>query len=174
VRRGADLDFAGDTLVLSLGQFKGEAGVQTQGAQSTGGVQRLYDQMSFGAYYSDSPDRNAASILTVDGTLDPTAGTGSVKVAASDASGVQRVVVAFTGGDGRWESADLAFDDVAQKWSGVITATAATQFFVQVADAAGNVAVNDNKGRYYALIAPVPLATGRSIGARIYLPAVVR
>jgi len=36
------------------------------------------------------------------------------------------------------------------------------------------VAVNDNKGRYYALIAPAPLAPGRSLGASIYLPAVAR
>ena len=175
VRSGAGLDFAGDTLVLSLGQFKGEAGLQAQGVQNTGGVQRLYDQMSFGAYYSDNPDRNAANILSVDGILDSAAGQGTVKVAAADeASGVQRVVVAYTDGGGRWESADLAFDGAAQKWSGIITGTAATYFFVQVVDAAGNVAVNDNKGRYYALIAPAPLAPGRSLGASIYLPAVAR
>ncbi len=103
------------------------------------GVQRLYDQMSFGTYYSNSPDRNAASVISVDGVLNPAAGTGEIKVAASDSSGIHRVVVAFTGGDGSWNSADLAYDVPAQKWTGMIAGTAATQFFVQVVDGAGNV-----------------------------------
>ena len=109
------------------------------------------------------------------GRVNSAAGTGEIKVAASDSSGIHRVVVAFTGGDGSWNSADLAYDASAQKWTGMIAGTAATQFFVQVVDAAGNVTVNDNKGRYYSLAVPAPLATGRALsGGSLYLPAVRR
>ena len=171
------LDRAGDTLLLSLGQFTSNPAasqVARNAPATTGGVQRLYDQMSFGAYYSNSPDRNAANIRSVDGILDPATGLASVKVTASDSSGVQQVVVAFTDGDGRWESTPLAFDSRAQTWTGTLSGTLTTQFFVQVVDAAGNVALNDNKGRYYNLVQPAPLAAGQPIGGRIYLPTVSR
>lgn len=177
VRSRADLRRASDALILSLGQYSSNPAASRSvaaAAPAAGGVQRLYDQMSFGAYYSNSPDRNAASIRSVDGILDPATGTGSVKVVASDASGVQRVVVAFTSGDGRWSSADLALNQPPLAWTGVISGSLTTQFFVQVVDAAGNVAVNDNKGRYYSLASPAPLAQGQPVGRRLYLPAVLR
>lgn len=178
VRNGVGLGPAGDTLVLSLGQFKGgtTAGAADDAAgTSSTGVQRLYDQMSFSTYYSNSPDRNAASILSVDGVLNQAAGRGDIKVAATDGSGIYRAVVAFTAGEGRWASTDLAFDPAAQKWTGVITGAITTQFLVQVVDNAGNVAVNDNKGRYYTLAVPAPLATGKPLsGWNVYLPAMRR
>jgi hypothetical protein len=135
---------------------------------------RIFDQMSFGTYYSESPDRNAANIAFIDGILDPVAGTGEVKVEANDSSGIHRVLVAYTAGQGQWESKDLEFDEQTQKWTGAIPGANTTLFFVQVVDNAGNVAVNENKGRYYSLAPPPPLATGRQVGSRVYLPVVVR
>jgi hypothetical protein len=164
---------AADTVVMNLGQFKSNTNVTGAAIGSTG-VNRIYDQMAFGTYYSQSPDRNAANILLVDGILAPTTNTGQIKVEARDASGVHRVVIAYTAGQGKWQSANLAFDAVSQKWTGVISGTVNTQFFVQVVDKAGNVAINDNKGRYYPLPPPLPLATGRSIDRRLYLPLVTR
>ena len=173
IRTSVGLPGAADTVVMNLGQFKSNTNVTGAAIGSTG-VNRIYDQMAFGTYYSQSPDRNAANILLVDGILAPTTNTGQIKVEARDASGVHRVVIAYTAGQGKWQSANLAFDAVSQKWTGVISGTVNTQFFVQVVDKAGNVAINDNKGRYYPLTPPLPLATGRSIDRRLYLPLVTR
>ena len=178
-RSSATAPGAPDTVVMSLGQYSSTGStVNASGKLVDTGVNRIYDQMSFSAYYSQSPDRNAANIDFVDGVLDAAAGLGQIKVEASDSSGINRVLIAFTssqgGSQGQWLSKDLRFNAATQKWTGVISGTVSTQFFVQVVDNAGNVAANDNKGRYYRLAAPLPLATGRSINRRIYLPIVVR
>jgi hypothetical protein len=157
-----------DTVVMSLGQFlPGEEGPATE---------RLYTQLSFGTYYSQSPDRNAAHIEFVDGVLNPATGTATIKVETFDDSGIQRVVVAYTAGDGVWASKDLSLDETTLKWSGVISATVNTRYFVQVVDKAGNVAVNSNKGRYYPLLPPLELAPGRGLvnGRRVFLPVIRR
>lgn len=156
--------YAADMLVLSPGQFSGD---------SDDGSIRLYSQMSLGALYSDSPDATPPEVLHVDGMLDPATETGLIKVDASDPAGVQRVVVAFTHGGGVWQSQDLPYDPARLKATGVITdVTAGVRYFVQVADGAGNVAVADNKGRYYALLPPLPLASGQGVGSYLYLPIV--
>ncbi len=93
---------------------------------------------------------------------------------AQDPSGVYRVVIAYNPGQGQWESTNLGYEAATQKWTGIISGTVNTQFFVQVVDKAGNVAINDNKGHYYTLTPPLPLATGRPIDRRIYLPIVTR
>lgn len=159
---------AADTVVMSLGQYQGGTGGQ--------GVARIYDRMALGVFYSNSPDQNPAAVTFVDGVLDAQAGKGHIKVEAADGSGVGRVVVAFTNGQGLWQSQDLGFAPATQKWTGTITGTMGTEYFVQVVDAAGNVAIADNKGSYYRLAVPLPLAAGRPVvmEQRIFLPAVRR
>lgn len=156
-----------DTVVLSLGQFD----------QHTG-TERLYDRMSLDTFYSDSQDQTPPAILFVDGVLDEDAGQGEIKVETQDDSGISQVVVAYTdnplSGQGEWNSVDLTFRPATQKWSGTITGTVKTRYFVQVVDAAGNVAVNDNKGQYHPLQAPLPLAQGRMVEHRLYLPTLQR
>jgi hypothetical protein len=175
IRNRAGIPGAADTVVMSLGQFSSTNAINAASFAGTG-VNRIFDQMSFSTYYSNSPDRNAANIAFLDGVLDPASGLGQVKVEAQDSSGILRVVVAYheRTGQGQWQSKDLTYEPVTQKWTTVITGTANTEFFVQVVDNAGNVAINNNKGRYYPLAVPLPLATGRSIGGRVYLPLVVR
>ncbi len=69
----------------------------------------------------------------------------------------------------------MAFDGATQKWTGVITGTTTTRYFVQVVDGAGNVATGDNKGRYYPLLPPLPLAAGSPLPQRqIFLPLLLR
>ena len=168
IRNGAGIS---DTVVMSLGQFRNDASVQ--GAAIDTGVNRIFDQMSFGTYYSNSPDRNAANISFVDGVLTTSGaatGVGQIKVETQDSSGIYRVVVAYHEGQEQWESKDLAYDNSAQKWTTTITGTVNTAFFVQVVDNAGNVAVNNNKGRNYRLMAPLPLAAGRPVVSRVLLP----
>ncbi|MGH9818463.1 MAG: hypothetical protein ACRD6I_20570, partial [Candidatus Acidiferrales bacterium] len=79
VRSSASVQGAADTLVLSLGQYQSNASALAAGVTQDAGVVRVFDQMSFGTYYSDSPDRNAANIASIDGVLDPVAGTGQIK-----------------------------------------------------------------------------------------------
>ena len=171
IRGGADVPGAPDTLVMSLGQYQSDTAAL--GIAADTGVNRIFDQMSFGTYYSDSPDRNAADISFVDGVLltsGATTGVGQIKVETQDSSGIHRVVVAYHEDQDQWESKDLAYDNSTQKWTTTITGTVNTEFFVQVVDNAGNVAVNNNKGRNYRLMAPLPLVAGRPISSRIYLP----
>jgi hypothetical protein len=161
VQSSAFIPGARDTVVLALGQY-----------DSDSGAQRVFDRMDFDTYYSLSEDRKLAEIEHVDAIFDAGAGKGIFKVAAADSSGISRVLIAYTEGIGNWSSHDLVFDTAIAKWSGAISATANTRYFVQVVDGAGNIAVDDNKGRYFSLLPPLPLAQGRAIEQRIYLPRV--
>jgi hypothetical protein len=161
VRRNDSISSSSEMLVTVLGQYNSDTGAE-----------RVYDDMSFGTYYSDSPDTELPTISHVDGVLDEAAGAGAIKVAASDASGVIRVVVAYTEGQGGWRSGDLTFDEGMGRWTGTITGTQQTRYFVQVVDGAGNVAVDDNKGRYHPLWKPLPFVADAANPA--YLPLVVK
>ena len=163
LQSGQDLSSAADTLVMSLGQY-----------DPTADTQRTFSQMTLNTLYSFSVDSVPAAIEHLDGILDESAGTGLIKVETYDDSGIGRVVVAYTQGQGQWLTRDLAFDAAASKWTGTITSTNQTKFFVQVVDGAGNVAVSDNKGQYYPVVPPLPLAEGRQIEQKVYLPAVQR
>ncbi|GAH00275.1 unnamed protein product, partial [marine sediment metagenome] len=60
-----------------------------------------------------------------------------------------RVGVAYTLGDGVWDTTDLtrsAGDP--NVWLGTIRDEETIEWFVQALDGAGNVAINDNKGAY--------------------------
>jgi len=92
-------------------------------------------------------------------------------VEATDPSGVVRVLVAYTAGDGVWHNQDLIDDMNTLKWRGEITATLQTRYFVQAVDGAGNVGLAHNKGRYYALLPPAPLVQGGE-PYKIYLPLI--
>ncbi len=167
LQNSASISNSADTLVLSLGQF-----------DPNSNTQRLFDQMALNTLYSFSADQTPAEILFVDGVLDRAAGKGRVKVDAQDGSGVKRVVLAFTdnslAGPQSWQSRDLTYDPVAGMWTGEITGTVRSRFFVQAVDAGGNVAVADNKGAYYALTEPLPLVPGRDLppGFSLYLPSI--
>ncbi|HXF60024.1 MAG TPA: hypothetical protein VNK95_00325, partial [Caldilineaceae bacterium] len=171
---------ASDMILMSLGQYRSHPTAQAagEGEAREQGINRIFSQMSFSTYYSNSPDRNAASISFIDGVLitppNVTPGQGQIKVETTDDTGIHRVVVAYHEQQGQWQSQDLTFDAAAQKWTGVITGTTNTEFFIQVVDEAGNVAVNNNKGRFYPLAAPLPLAQGAQIVGPLYLPLIQR
>lgn len=110
----------------------------------------------------------------VDAILDEANGKGRFKVEATDAGGVARVVIAYTDGTGVWSSQDLLFDAATAKWTGAITATGSTRYFVQVVDSAGSIAIDDDKGRYHPLLPPLPLIQGRTLERRSDPPHVRR
>ncbi len=152
-----------DTVVLSLGQYSA--------AENT---LRLYDRMTLRAFYSSQADITPPSVTYVVGEYDPAEKGGRIKVKADDPSDIVRVVVAFTRGDGTWESQDLPYDARTHRASGTVRTGPGTQFLVQVVDAAGNVAVIDNKGRYFTLASPLPYASPLPPVPRGYLPLVQR
>lgn len=143
----------GERLVTVLGQFN----AQTE-------TERLYEQLSFDIYYhADSTDYVAPDIVCVRSGLE--ADTATVFVKAADPLGIETVVVAYTDGGGTWDSIALAKQG--NGWTGSFPANAEAEFFVQVVDKAGNVAVSDNDGRYFM--------PGEAKGAcRIHLPLIVR
>ncbi len=91
LQSGSTAPGAGDTVVLSLGQFNGD--------QDT---ERIYEQMAFGTLYSNSPDQTPPTVHFVDGVLNPDTGEGMIKVEAGDDSGVAQVRVAFTRQSTEW------------------------------------------------------------------------
>ena len=150
------------TLLAVLGQY-----------DSHSATERLYDRMAFATYFSSNPDTQPPQITHADGTLDVAGHRGSLKVQADDDSGVIRVVAAFTDNLGTWQSQDLAYEYTSNEWTGVITATLATYYFIQAVDGAGNVAVDDAKGEYHRFLAPWPLIDDQKPNA-IYLPCLVK
>jgi hypothetical protein len=130
-----------DMVLTQLGQYNAQTGQE-----------RLYDGMSLGVYYSSSPDWTPPEIIYVGERAGPTPGKATVKVGVQDSlSGVMGGQVTYTAGDGQWHSAELAYDAPPDKWTAEIPAVPHTLYFVQMVDNGGNVAVADNKGRYYTL-----------------------
>ena len=144
-----------ETLATVMGQYN-----------SAEGMERIYDQMSFDVYYSDSYDWWEPIVLSVDGVL--SGGTARIKMEAIDASGIHQVVVVYADGSGTLVSKDLTYDSDTLKWTGEIPATEETIFYAQVVDGAGNVATADNKGVWYTL---EEVETGPIV---IYLPLVLK
>jgi hypothetical protein len=161
VRSSQSISTTSEMVVSALGQYN-----------STAQAEWLYEQMTFDSYFSESPDTVLPAITHIDGVLKEATASGHLKVEAADASGILRVVVAYTDGQGQWLSRDLAFDAAKVKWTGVISGTAETRFIVQVVDGAGNVTVSDNKGRYHRLLLPLPLI--EAAPERLYLPLVTK
>jgi|GEM_PF-748716 len=140
-----------ENLVALLGQYRAETRTE-----------RLYDRLAFDLFYSASPDRLPPTISLVSAAA--MGGAARVKVAVADPAGIHRVVVAYTAGGGAWASVDLVYDGIMRKWVGAIPAGVA--WFVQAVDGAGNVAVADNKGRYFT--------TRGGDMRRVYLPTVLK
>ncbi len=144
----------GDRLVAVLGQFR--ASSQTE---------RLYDRLSLDVYYHpDSEDWVPPRILSMSSEL--LEATATVNVRAEDISGIHTAIVAYTHGDGEWNSAALNHSE--SSWTGDFSADAGTEFFVQVVDGAGNVAVLDRGGLYYRPGESVSLVP------QIFLPLIMK
>jgi hypothetical protein len=149
-------------LVTLLGQFNGATNAE-----------RLYDHVAFDTYYSNDPDIQPPQFTYVDGVLNEHTNIGLIKVEVTDPAGIVRVLAAFTTADGVWHNQDLTYDSKTLKWSGAITATLQTRYFLQAVDGAGNVGLAHNKGRYYALLPPAPLVQG-GVPYKIYLPIIFK
>jgi len=157
-----------ERLVLILGQFHHTDVVSNH----VEGIERLYDQVTYEVYYSDSdditpPTLEEVSTIRQDVSPRPALESGAslqqtstirFVVKVSDASGVERVVVVYTDGTGPWESLDLTYDPDADEWTGELTGvTGEIAFMAQAVDGAGNVAASRAKGQYFT---PIPVDAG--------------
>jgi hypothetical protein len=119
--------------------------------------------MTYTVYYTNTKDHVPPSIWSIDAFR---GGTNSqVVVEVTDLSDVVRVGVAYTPGDGVWQTTDLT-RSVANPnlWTGTLPLDESIEWFVQALDGAGNVAVNDNKGAYF----------GPAADNRVWLPLITR
>ena len=126
------------------------------------GIERLFDVMTYTVYYSNTMDLIPPSIWLVDAYR--LESSSQVVVEATDLSDVVRVGVAYTLGDGVWDTTDLTRSEGNPNlWTGTIPYEETIEWFVQALDGAGNVAINDNKGAYFG-----PSAN------RVWLPLITR
>jgi hypothetical protein len=127
------------------------------------GIERLWDRLTYDAYYSSEGDKIDPTIWRVEAAQLHDRATFQVEV--TDDSGIERVVAAYSLGSGTWNSIDLSYDAGEEAWSGDLSLTEgdSVDYFIQAVDGAGNVATGDNKGFYFE---PVTL--------NVYLPLVVR
>jgi hypothetical protein len=121
---------------------------QYQRQTSTQGTERLFDEMDFTVYYSTQTEIVPPSIWQV--SYNQTETNWQISVDVTDLSGVLRVAVSYTDGKGSWLTVDLAQDTGnTNRWKGSIPAGDEVRWLVQALDGAGNVAVHENKGRYF-------------------------
>jgi len=133
------------TLIATAGQYNPNLAADQQ---------RIFTAMNFEVYaHANATDFTAPTIASVTSAVQGSAAT--ITVQADDPSGIETVVVAYTDGKGAWQSVSLTQSGAA--WTGSIPAAGPTEFFVQAVDKAGNVAVDERDGAYYAL----PLFTVR-------------
>jgi hypothetical protein len=118
--------------------------------------QRVFLDVTYDTFSSPSDDWTAPTGLLVSSTLEGT--TARLTVRASDPSGIYAVVVVYTDGEGEWLSQELT-PGSGDEWNGsfdVTDTTAETEFFVQVVDGAGNVAVLVGQDEQYFAFDPQP------------------
>jgi len=128
-------------LVVVPGQFLSDTTIDATGS----GTQVLYGSVDTQITYSDSSDWTRPSITSTLGELDN--GTATFAVRASDAAGVQRVLVLVRTDISDWAPLDLTFGGTT--WQATLAVPGATTFdyLVQVVDINGNVATSTGKGR---------------------------
>ena len=133
---------------VPLNTRKKETVVATAGQYNPNlGQQRIFSDMKLDLYYhADSSDLVSPKVYLTNGHLEDN--TATVVVTTSDMSGIKEVVLAYTDGKDSWNSVNLTNVD-GEEWSDEFAATTDTEFFIQSVDNVGNVAVNDNEGRYF-------------------------
>jgi len=118
--------------------------------------QRLYDEVSVTLYSSTADDYQPPQMTGLSHAVN-SAGTAITFTATlTDDIGLCRALVSYTTGDGRWRSVDLQQIDQTT-WQVTLSVSGTVEYFAQAVDLAGNVAVFNNDGYYYAAtVSPTP------------------
>jgi hypothetical protein len=141
-------------LVVVPAQFRGN---------QDGGLLRRFTRLEFEVYYDWDSQVDVTPPIVWAVESQAFGNEADFWVVAQDASGIQRVVMAYTQDGERWWSRDLSHNLVADRWETHFKGlSGAFVYFVQVVDGAGNVMVTANKGLFFSPI--------RSL----YLPVVMR
>ena len=122
-------------LIVVTGQYKGST-VATPFLE--GRMERLYDELAFQLYYASPDAETTPPVINVSHRNNHNV---TISVNASDESGIQRVLVTFTDGEGEWRSKDL--NKTSEQWTCTIPIDVISEFFVQAVDNNGNVAVGN-------------------------------
>ena len=132
-------------LVIITAQYKGPIGPGVMGKE------RVYDKLSFDLYYA-SPENETEPPSINNVSHDWINRNITIAVNAFDnESKIQRVQVTYTDINsswGEWRSEDCRHEE-GDVWTCSIPTEEEIEFFVQAVDVYGNVAVDDNRGRYY-------------------------
>ena len=125
-------------LIIITGQYKGPIG---PGAK---GIERIYDELSFDLYYA-SPEDETNTPMIKDVLYTRINDSVNITVNASDESGIQRVLVTYTAIDGTWKEwrSEKFEPKEGDLWTCNIPAKEDIEFFVQVVDNVGNVAISE-------------------------------
>jgi hypothetical protein len=126
-------------LVIAMGQW-----FNTSTTNPGVGTQRIYSNVQAKVFYRPASDTDFTQPTVTDILSERVGNDVRFSVTASDAGGIKRVLVLYLDG-GTWRSLDLIAGD-----GGVFTGSTPTQsanpnYFVQVVDGSGNVAVTANK-----------------------------
>lgn len=134
------LDDAGDRIAAQFGQFNTQTGAQ-----------RLYERLTFELSFSSVEDYRSPAASYVAAQPRSDRGSRLVKVAASDPSGIESVLLVYTDGGGQWQSQFLVYDPEMDKWIGQLSGIQRISWFIQLRDGAGNVTTVMNKGQFFEL-----------------------
>ena len=122
---------------------------QFQGHQDSGTLRR-FTALEFQVYYAGSAnsDFTPPTVWTVQSQAFED--EADFWVTAEDSSGIQQVVLVYTQDGSRWQSHDLDYDSLQDRWQATFTGlTGQFIYFVQVIDGAGNVTITSNKGLFF-------------------------
>jgi hypothetical protein len=127
-------------LVLVPAQYKPET--------PTTGTERVFDSLSYTVYYANINEKDFLPPFIWEIELSrANIFNGNISVTVFDRSGIEKVVVTMTRGDGQWITQELTGSG--SSWQGIVSNIEDVTFFLQAVDKAGNVAIADNKGNYY-------------------------
>lgn len=149
------------TLALTLGKY-----------ESKSGELRLYNDVQYDIYYSDSPLTEGPSIQSVDGFYNKGNHQATFKVETTSGVSVTKVLVTYDA-SAQESSLDLAFNSVTQKWTGNLATVQGVAYSVQAVDSNGNATAVTRKGGYFQMD-EVVLDDVRQRESQIYLPIVIK
>jgi hypothetical protein len=138
---------------------------QYSATSSVTGTMRVFDALTYTVYYSDTRDAYPPSFWVVTDTV--VGSSQLITVEVTDWSGIARVAVGYTWGDGWWYTVDLTrtLDDE-DVWAGAVPYADTLSYFVQALDGAGNVGVDVNKAWYFG--------PGVAADNDLYLPLILK
>ena len=159
IGRRQDVTGIRDQLVVVPGQFRDDSSTTTGG-----GVQRLFTQTSAVVYYAPDGNTDVVPPVITSTSAAIVGSSAAFTVSATDNAGISRVNVLYStppanpSSPRTWSSVDLALAGSVYSGAGLVpSGVTEVDYFVQVVDTGGNVAVGSNKGVNYT-DAPLGLA----------------